>query len=89
MEAFSERYLGLPTATGRITSGTFDHLNERVRSKLQGGYRTLDFMCRKRSLAQIRGSGDTGFLYELLQAHKESLQGFVIMYGALLVEQLA
>uniref|UniRef100_A0A8R7PG21 Reverse transcriptase domain-containing protein n=1 Tax=Triticum urartu TaxID=4572 RepID=A0A8R7PG21_TRIUA len=26
VEAFSERYLGLPTAVGRITSGTFDHI---------------------------------------------------------------
>jgi hypothetical protein len=37
VEAFSERYLGLPTAVGRITSGTFDHLGERIRSKLLGG----------------------------------------------------
>jgi hypothetical protein len=37
VEAFSERYLGLPTAVGRITSGTFDHLGERIRSKLHGG----------------------------------------------------
>jgi hypothetical protein len=37
VEAFSERYLGLPTAVGRITSGTFDHLGERIRSKVQGG----------------------------------------------------
>jgi hypothetical protein len=28
VEAFSERYLGLPTAVGRITSGTFDHLGK-------------------------------------------------------------
>ena len=28
VEAFSERYLGLPTAVGRITSGTFDHISE-------------------------------------------------------------
>ena len=37
VEAFSERYLGLPTAVGRITSGTFDHIGERIRNKLQGG----------------------------------------------------
>jgi hypothetical protein len=36
VEAFSERYLGLPTAVGRITSGTFDHLGERIHTKLQG-----------------------------------------------------
>ena len=37
VEAFTERYLGLPTSVGRITSGTFDHIGERIRSKLQGG----------------------------------------------------
>lgn len=37
VEAFNERYLGLPTATGRITSGTFEHLRERIGSQLQGG----------------------------------------------------
>ena len=36
VEAFSERYLGLPTAIGRITSGTFDHIGERARGKMQG-----------------------------------------------------
>ena len=35
-EAFSERYLGLPTAVGRITSGTFEHIGDRVRGKMQG-----------------------------------------------------
>ncbi|KAE8804217.1 hypothetical protein D1007_19788 [Hordeum vulgare] len=37
VEAFSERYLGLPTVVGRIMSGTFDHIHERIRTKLQGG----------------------------------------------------
>ena len=36
VEAFSDRYLGLPTAVGRITSGTFEHIGERARSKIQG-----------------------------------------------------
>ena len=36
VEAFNERYLGLPTSIGRITSGTFDHIGERIRSKLHG-----------------------------------------------------
>jgi hypothetical protein len=36
VEAFNERYLGLPTAVGRITSGSFDHIRERIRSKVQG-----------------------------------------------------
>ena len=41
VEAFNERYLGLPTASGRITSGTFEYLGERLRSKLQGGAERL------------------------------------------------
>ena len=36
VEAFSERYLGLPTAVGRITSGTFAHIGDRARGKMQG-----------------------------------------------------
>ena len=36
VEAFSERYLGLPTAVGRITSGTFDHIDGRIRGKMNG-----------------------------------------------------
>ena len=36
VEAFSDRYLGLPTTVGKITSGTFDHIGERSRSKMQG-----------------------------------------------------
>ena len=35
-EGFSERYLGLPTAVGRITSGTFEHIGDRARGKMQG-----------------------------------------------------
>lgn len=35
-EAFSERYLGLPTAIGRITSGTFDHIGEQERGRMTG-----------------------------------------------------
>ena len=41
MEAFGECYLGLPTAVGRITGGTFDHIGERIRTKLQGGIERL------------------------------------------------
>lgn len=29
VEAFTERYLGLPTAVGHITSGSFEHIGER------------------------------------------------------------
>lgn len=36
IEAFTERYLDLPTAVGRITSGSFDHIGERSRGKMQG-----------------------------------------------------
>jgi hypothetical protein len=36
VEAFSERYLGLPTTVGRITSGIFYHIGEISRSKMQG-----------------------------------------------------
>ena len=41
VEAFNERYLGLPTAIGRITSGTFDFIRERVKSKMNGGAERL------------------------------------------------
>ena len=41
VEVFSECYLGLLTAVGRITSGTFEFLRERMRSKLQGGVERL------------------------------------------------
>lgn len=36
VEAFPERYLGLPTAIGKITSGMFDHIVDRCRSKMHG-----------------------------------------------------
>ena len=36
MEAFSEKYLGLPTAVGRVTGEVFDFIAERIRSKLNG-----------------------------------------------------
>jgi hypothetical protein len=35
VEASSERYLGLPIVVGRITSGTFGHLGERSKSRMQ------------------------------------------------------
>ncbi|XP_037410398.1 uncharacterized protein LOC119273289 [Triticum dicoccoides] len=37
----SEKYLGLPTAVGRITSGTFDHISERARGKMQWWFEKL------------------------------------------------
>lgn len=36
VEAFNERYLGLPTVVGRITSGTFEYISEKARGKIQG-----------------------------------------------------
>ena len=36
VEAFSGKYLGLPTTVGRITSETFDHIGERSRSFMNG-----------------------------------------------------
>lgn len=36
VQDFSDRYLGLPSAVGRINSGTFDHIGERARSKIRG-----------------------------------------------------
>jgi ribonuclease HI len=36
VEAFSEKYLGLPTAVGKLTSEVFDYIAERIRSKLNG-----------------------------------------------------
>jgi hypothetical protein len=36
VESLSERYLGLPTAVGRITSGMFDHIVERSSGCMQG-----------------------------------------------------
>jgi hypothetical protein len=57
VEAFSERYLGLPTAVGRITSGTFDHLGERIHSKLQGGTERM-----------VSAAGREVFLKSVIQA---------------------
>jgi hypothetical protein len=36
VEAFSEKYLGLPTAVGKLTSECFDYISDRIRSKLNG-----------------------------------------------------
>ena len=47
VEAFSDRYLGLPTAMGRITSETFEHIVERARSKIQGGSERILACARK------------------------------------------
>lgn len=44
VEDFTERYLGLPTAVERITSGTFDHICKRSRRKMQG-WSEKNFVC--------------------------------------------
>ena len=35
-EALAEKYLGLPTAAGRITEESFVHVKEQARSRVQG-----------------------------------------------------
>ena len=67
VEAFNERYLSLPTETGRITSGTFQHLRERISSQLQGGTERM-ISCagrevRLKSVAQVIPA----FYHELFQ----------------------
>lgn len=47
VEAFSDRYLGLPTTVGKITSGTFEHICDQSRSKLLG-YSERDLACASR-----------------------------------------
>lgn len=49
VEAFSDMYLGLPTAVGRITSGTFEHICDRARSKMMG-YSERDLACAGREI---------------------------------------
>lgn len=49
IEAFTERYLGHLTAVGRITSGTFDHICERSRRKMQG-WSKRNFICAGREV---------------------------------------
>jgi hypothetical protein len=53
VEAFSERYLGLPTAVGRITSDSFDYISERIRSKAQGCERMLSCAGREIFLKSV------------------------------------
>ena len=55
VETFSERYLNLPTAVGHVTSGTFDHIGERVRVySVKSAYRTL--MTQKELLSLEEGT---------------------------------
>ena len=67
VEAFAECYLGLPTAIGRITSGTFMHINERSKSKMQGwSERTLACAAREVLLKSIIQAIPTCIQHELL-----------------------
>jgi hypothetical protein len=36
LEALGEKYLGLPTAAGRVADGTFDYVTDRMRGFVQG-----------------------------------------------------
>lgn len=47
VEAFSERYLGLPTVVGKINSGTFEYLGDRAHGYMQGWSERL-FACAGR-----------------------------------------
>jgi hypothetical protein len=53
VEALSERYLGLPTAVGRITSGSFDHIADRIRGRIQGCERMLSCAGREVFLKMV------------------------------------
>jgi hypothetical protein len=87
VEAFNERYLGLPTAIGRLTSGTFDHLGERIRSKLQGGSERL-VSCAGREIF-LKAVIQSIPLYNVLfLTIKEVMQTINLLYGEILVEQL-
>lgn len=35
-EALGEKYLGLPTAVGKVSDGTFDYVADRIRKFVQG-----------------------------------------------------
>jgi hypothetical protein len=36
-EALGEKYLGLPTAVGKVLDGTFDYVVDRIRSFIHSG----------------------------------------------------
>jgi hypothetical protein len=43
VEAFSEKYLGLPTAVGRLKNEDFDYICDRIRSKIVGWDRLMSY----------------------------------------------
>jgi hypothetical protein len=87
VEAFNERYLRLPTAMGRLTSGVFHHLGERICSKLQGGSERL-FHVGEGNISEGSNSFYTSPNYVFLLAIKEGMQTINFLYGKILVEQL-
>lgn len=60
-EAFNERYLGLPTTVGRITSGTFDHTCDTAS------------LCWPGIFSEIGHSGNSAVPYEYVPVNKRGL----------------
>jgi hypothetical protein len=85
VEAFSERYLGLPTAAGRITSGSFDHIAERTRGRIQGCEKNA-FLCWQRSFPKNSHSSYLYVQHELFQAFQKIVQTTEVLYCKILVE---
>jgi hypothetical protein len=48
VEAFSEKYLGLPTAVGRLTDEAFNYITEAVRAMMNGyAEKTLSYPAKE------------------------------------------
>jgi hypothetical protein len=43
VEAFSEKYLGLPTAVGNLTNEDFVYISDRIRSKITGWDKLMSY----------------------------------------------
>jgi hypothetical protein len=43
VEAFSEKYLGLPTAVGRLTNDEFEYICDRIKSKIAGWEKLMSY----------------------------------------------
>jgi hypothetical protein len=85
VEAFTERYLGLPTVVGRITSGSFDYIAERIHAKVQGCERMLSCAGREVFLKTVI---QAIHLYSMscFKLTKKDLQEFYVEYMKILVE---
>jgi hypothetical protein len=53
VEAFSEKYLGLPTAVSKITSEAFEFISDKARSKVNGWAEKKSVLPRERSTYQV------------------------------------